>query len=92
MSRLTGDEHSVEIDGTTVTVTGRTGLVQATWTLAIGGEEVDSAKASGDFRLRGQLPDGSAVVAEVFQSLIGPTEVAILHADEEVARLKGFVA
>jgi hypothetical protein len=37
-------------------------------------------------------PDGSTVRAEIFQSLMGPTEVAVIHDDEEVARFKGFVA
>lgn len=89
---LTSDEHSVEIGGSTVAVTGKTGLVHATWTLLVDGAEVDRAAAAGDFRLRGQLPDGSSVEALVHQSLIGPTEVAVVHAGDEVARFTGFVA
>jgi hypothetical protein len=40
---LTRDEHSVEIDGHTVTVTGRSGSIHATWTLSIDGHETDRA-------------------------------------------------
>lgn len=38
------------------------------------------------------MPDGSEVRAKVFQSLLGPTEVAIVHRDTEIARFTGFVA
>lgn len=89
---LTRDEHSVEIAGHTVAVTGRTGLVHATWTLSVDGQEADTAAAAGDFTLRAELSDGSPVHASVHQSLVGPTEVAIHHDGREVARFKGFVA
>lgn len=90
--KLTYDEHSVQIGASTVSVTGETGPVHATWILLIDGDEADRAKAAGDFKLRGMLPDGTAVEAEVHQSLIGRTEVAIVHDGEEAARFKGFVA
>jgi hypothetical protein len=90
--KLTSDEHTAQVDGHTVSVTGRTGRVHATWTLSIDGEEADRAKAAGDFTLRAALPDGSALHAEVHQSLMGPTEVTIHHKGDEVARFKGFVA
>lgn len=86
------DDHSVQIGSTTVSVTGATGLVHATWALLLDGKEVDSAAAAGTFTLRGALPDGAPVTAEVFQSLLGPTEVAIRHGEQEVARFTGFVA
>jgi hypothetical protein len=86
------DENDVMIGSSRVSVTGATGLVHATWTLAVDGSPVDSAAAAGNFTLRGELPDGSTVRAEIFQSLMGPTEVAVIHDDEEVARFKGFVA
>lgn len=89
---LTSDEHVIEIDGAKVTVMGSTGAVHATWTLLVDGEEQDSAKAAGDFRLSGALPNGSELTAEVHQSLVGPTEVVVFRAGEEVARSKGFVA
>jgi hypothetical protein len=89
---FTSDDHSIEIDGTTVTVTGRTGLVHATWSLLIDGKEVDTAEAAGDFKLVGRLPDGSEVRALVFQSLLGPTEVTVHHGEDEVATFTGFVA
>jgi hypothetical protein len=50
---LTKNEHTIEIDGHTVAVTGTTGPVHARWTLLIDGEAVDTAKAAGDFTLRG---------------------------------------
>ena len=56
---LTKNEHTIEIDGHMVEVTGTTGPVHATWTLLIDGEAVDTAKAAGDFTLRGTLADGS---------------------------------
>ena len=90
--RVTRDDHSVSIGETTVSVTGATGPVHATWTLLLDGQPVDSAKAAGDFHLRGQLPDGTTVEAAVHQSLVGPTRVAIKHEGEEVAQFKGFVA
>lgn len=86
------NDHSVRIGRTTVAVTGTTGLVHATWTLLLDGQEVDSATAAGNFTLRGRLGDGSPVRAEVFQSLVGPTEVAVVHDGDEVARFTGFVA
>ncbi|GIH92597.1 hypothetical protein ACFFMN_33095 [Planobispora siamensis] len=89
---LTSDDHHVEIAGHTVAVTGRTGPVHATWTLLIDDRETDSAKAAGDFTLRGELPDGSEIRASVHQSLVGPTEVVIYHGGEQAARFTGFVA
>lgn len=86
------DEHSVQIGSSTVTVKGTTGPVHATWALLIDGAEADSAKAAGDFLLRGRLGDGSTVDAAVHQSLLGPTEVIVLHGDDEVGRFTGFVA
>jgi hypothetical protein len=58
--RLLLDEHTVEIDGHRVAVTGSTGLVHATWTLLVDGEPADIAKAAGDFKLRGTLGNGRA--------------------------------
>jgi hypothetical protein len=85
------DEHRIRIDGTQVAVKGKTGPVHATWTLSIAGDEVDRATAAGDFRLRGTLPDGTPVEAEVHQSLLGPTEVAVLRDGVELSRASGFV-
>ena len=73
-------------------MTGQTGPVHATWTLLVDGEPADKAAAAGDFTLRAGLPDGSEVRAKLFQILLGPTEVAIVHGDTEVARCSGFVA
>ena len=89
---LLKDDHTVQVAGSTVAVTGTTGLVHATWTLHLDGEAVDAAEAAGNFALRGQLPDGSQVQAKVFQSLFGPTEVSVEHEGTEVARFTGFVA
>lgn len=89
---VTRDEHSVTIGESTVTVTGVTGAVHATWTLTIDGREADSAAAAGDFRLRGALGDGSGVEAAIHQSLLGPTEVVIRHRGTEVGQFTGFVA
>lgn len=85
---LTSDEHTVQTDRHTVSVTGKTGLIHATWTLSVDGQEVDGAKAAGDFPLRARLADGSAVQTSLHQSLIGPTEVAIHHNGEEVTRMR----
>lgn len=89
---LFSDDHTVQIGGTTVAVTGASGLVHATWTLQLDGKSVDEAAAAGDFTLRGVLLDGSEVRAKVFQSLLGPTEVSIEHEGTEIARFTGFVA
>jgi hypothetical protein len=89
---LTSDEHRFEVGGSVVEVIGRTGPVHATWVLVLDGLEADSAKAAGDFTLRGDLPDGSQVRAQVHQSLLGPTEVVVQHQGEVVGRAKGFVA
>jgi len=86
------DDHTVQIGSTTVAVTGESGLVHATWTLHLDGAAVDAAKAAGDFTLRGSLPDGTEVCAEIHQSLLGPTEVAVVHQGTELARFTGFVA
>jgi len=90
--RFTSDEHSVTIGDATIAVTGKSGPVHATWTLLVDEQEADSAKAAGDFTLRGVLSDGSGVEARVHQSLVGPTRVAIMHDGVEVAQFKGFVA
>jgi len=89
---LTRDEHTVEIGDSTVTVTGRTGSVHATWALSVDGVEADSAAAAGEFTLTGTLADGSAVRATVRQSLLGPTEVTVSHDGADVATFEGFVA
>ncbi|MGH3614260.1 MAG: hypothetical protein ACRDRK_17050 [Pseudonocardia sp.] len=88
---LIRDERSVQIGSSTVSVTGMTGPVYATWVLLVDGQEVDSAVADGEFRLRGQLSDGSDVEAVVHQSLVGPTYVLINHRGDEVTRFEGFV-
>ncbi len=89
---FTSDEHSVTIGGSTVVVNGKTGPVHATWALFVDEQEVDTAKAAGDFTLRGALGDGSGVEAAVHQSLVGPTRVVITHDGAVVAHFKGFVA
>lgn len=89
---ITRDEHTIQLAGSTVTVTGTTGAIHATWTLVVDGQEVDSAAAAGDFRLRGSLADGSDVQAAIHQSLVGPTRVTIRHQDVEVLDERGFVA
>ncbi|MET0460365.1 MAG: hypothetical protein ABW122_01260 [Ilumatobacteraceae bacterium] len=86
------DDHRVDVAGHEVAVTAATGRVHARWSLAVDGVERDSAAAAGDFTLRTTLPDGSAVTARVHQSLLGPTRVTVLHGDEEIASMKGFVA
>jgi hypothetical protein len=85
------DEHTIKIDGTEVSVKGKTGAIHATWTLSIGGVEVDQAAAAGDFRLRGALPDGTPIEAQVHQSVVGPTEVSVLRDGVELSRASGFV-
>jgi hypothetical protein len=89
---LTRDEHRVKIGDHEVAVTARTGPVHANWKLLVDDAEVDSAAAAGDFKLRGHLPDGTGVEAQVHQSLVGPTEVVVLHDGTEVGRMEGFVA
>lgn len=89
---LTSDEFTARIGDTEIAVTGTTGPVQATWRLLVDGVEADSAAAAGDFQLRGQLPDGTAVAVTVHQSLVGPTRVVISHQGIEVLNAKGFVA
>jgi hypothetical protein len=88
---LLKDEHRVQVSGADVIVTGESGLVEATWTLEVDGEEVDRAKASGRFELRGRLPDGSGLAAQIHQDAFGPTKVIVLHDDAEVTRFTGFV-
>ena len=89
---LTKDVYTVEVAGSRVTVTGTTGFVHATWTLLVDDSEVDTAAAAGDFRLRGELPDGTRVEAAVHQSLLGPTRVVITHDGTEVLAADGYVA
>jgi hypothetical protein len=89
---VTSDDHRVQIGDSTVVVNAKTGPVHATWVLLIDEEEVDQAKAAGDFTLTGHLPDDSSVAAKVHQSLLGPTEVTVLHQGGGVARFTGFVA
>ena len=88
---LSSDDHSVRINDHVVSVTGRTGPIEATWTLLIDGQEAASAKASGEFVLEAELPDGSPVSATVHQGAFGPTKVAIDHDGQEITRFKGFV-
>ncbi len=88
---FTSDEHHVTIGDSSVAVTGESGPLSATWTLLVDEKKSDTAKASGDFTLRGVLGDGSGVKAAVHQSLVGPTRVVISHDDVEIARFKGFV-
>ena len=89
---LTSDEHCVSIGNSTVAVTGKSGPVDATWTLLVDDQVADSAKAAGDFTLRGALSDASGVEAAVHQSPMGPTRVVITHDGVDVAQFKGFVA
>jgi hypothetical protein len=86
------DVHRVSVGSSDVVVTVNSGIVHATWTLWVDDHVVDSASASGDFRLRGALADGSDVVALIHQGMLGPTEVIVLNDSREVARFTGFVA
>jgi len=88
----TRERHRLRIAGSDVVVVGRTGETEPTWTLLVDGMEVDAAKQSGKFTLRGTLPDGSEVEAEVQQGLLGPTGIVVRHAGEFVAEFEGFVA
>ena len=72
-------------------MTATTGLVHATWSLLIGGGVADTATASGDFRLRGVLPDGSTVTADIHQSLLGTSTAVVSHDGREVESFTGFV-
>jgi hypothetical protein len=85
------DEHMVLIDSTEVAVTAQTGPVHATWSLLFDGTVIDEATATGNFRLRGTLQSGVQVEANVQQSMLGPTEVAVHRDGAEVARFTGFV-
>lgn len=89
---LTRDIHTIEVAGQTVTVTGKTGPIHATWILLVDDVEQDRAAAAGDFTLRGALADGSPVEASVHQSLLGPTRVTIRHGDHEFDTTRGYVA
>jgi hypothetical protein len=89
---LTRDIHTIEIAGHTVAVTGATGPVHARWTLLVDDVEVDTARAAGEFTLRGPLGDGSEITADVYQSLMGPTRVTFFHDGKEYETTKGFVA
>lgn len=80
------------IDNSTITVTGTSGPIHATWTLLVNGQSADQAAAAGDFTLRGTLDDGSSVEVAVHQSLVGPTRVVVAHDGAEVRSFKGFVA
>ena len=89
---LLKDNHHVQVGEHDVGVEATSGVVHARWVMSIDGVEVDAAAAAGDFTLRGWLPDGSQVSAQVHQSLLGPTEVTVVHGDEAVGTMKGFVA
>jgi hypothetical protein len=89
---LTNDTFATQVGEVAITVVGTTGAVHATWTLQIDGQEVDQASAAGDFALRGDLPDGTEVRAEIHQSLMGPTRVVVMHGEEEIDTFQGFVA
>ncbi len=88
---LFSNEDSVPIGDSTVAVTSKSGPIHNTWTLLVDEQEVDSAKATGDFTLKGALADGSSVEAAVHHSLVGPCRVVITHDGVEVAQFKGFV-
>ena len=89
---ITRDEHMVRVDGAEVVVTGRTGLVSATWSLLIDGREVASRLlVAGRAVLAGPLPGGGTVEASVDQDMFGPTRVEVRHGGQLVARFSGFV-
>lgn len=79
------------IGGSEVVVSGRTGLVEPTWSLSIDGVSAERRKASGKFVLRGELSDGSDVEALVNQTHFGPTQVLVRHDGDPFAEFEGFV-
>ena len=87
----TRDDHRVIIDGAEVAVVGETGLIEPTWRLLIDGAEAASVEASGKFSLSGELPNGSSVVARIYQHMFGSTEVVVEHDGQHVVRFTGFV-
>jgi hypothetical protein len=89
--KLTSARHRMWIDGSEVVVDGRTGLVEATWSLSIDGVLAEQRKASGKFVLRGRLSDGADVEAYVDQTHFGPTHVLVRHDGDRFAEFEGFV-
>jgi hypothetical protein len=90
---LTRDEHTVRVGESTITVTGTSGPISATWCLLVDGREVARQEMlNGDHVLAAALPDGSTVEAHVFQSIVGPTRVRVHHDGVEVMATTGFVA
>lgn len=87
----TSAEHHIRIGDATVGITGRSGLVEATWALWVDDRRVDEATRSGTFTLRGELPDGSTVEAVVTQGAFGGAEVVVGHDGQEVTRFRDIV-
>ena len=89
----TSDEHNVRIEGHEVSVRGGQDPDHATWTLSIDGQPVDHGEAAtGDFTLRGRLGDGSEVEAFIHRSVVGPTQISIRHAGDDVSMSRDFAA
>jgi hypothetical protein len=90
---LTRDEHTVRVGDVTVSVTGTSGPISATWRLLLDDREVARQEMlDGDHVLAGALPDGSRLEAHVHQSIVGPTRVSVRHDGVEILATSGFVA
>lgn len=93
MKRLVNDTIQADLGGHDVDVIGQTGWPRATWTLKVDGADVDSKEVMrGTHLLKSALPDGTKLEAEVIQSILGHTKVALRHDGEIVSRSKGFVS
>ncbi|MCC6831930.1 MAG: hypothetical protein IT200_11345 [Thermoleophilia bacterium] len=89
---MTRTEHTLRLAGHDVAVVGESGVVRARWTLRIDGDAADVGEtARGDLVLRGTLPDGSPLLAEVHQGAFGPARVVVRHGDDTEVRFTGFV-
>jgi hypothetical protein len=86
------DEHWVRIVDSDVVVSGKSGVIEATWKLTGAGNEADSIKGSGELHLHGDLGDGTKVDARVKQTAFGPAEVVVSHEGTDIVRFRGFVA
>jgi hypothetical protein len=91
--KIIRSEHSVDIGGVTVQVTGQTGPLAARWRVDVDGREVVNEKlVQGRRSLDAPLPDGSIAAIEVCCAPSGQATVVVRHDGRLIGQFSGTVA
>jgi hypothetical protein len=93
MRRIVRSEHSFEVDGVPVVVSGQSGPFQDRWRLEVDGREVvNEPLVLGRRFLDAPMPDRSSLSVEVCRAPSGSATMVVRHDGAFVTQFAGTVA